>query len=163
MTDRPITMQRELLTEQLLDEALPLLVQHWKEIAHYPDIPLDVDREQYAALEEAGMIRCYTARLRDALYSGPGSLVGYAVFFVRPALHYASSVQAYQDVLYLDPAVRGGTGIRFIRWCDEQLAKSAIQVVYHHVKQAHNFGPMLERMGYQLVDLIFARRLDKGR
>lgn len=151
----PITMQRELLSERLWDEAMPLLVQHWKEIAHYPDIPLDPDRDQYLVLEEAGMIRCFTARDAER------RLVGYAVFFVRPALHYASSVQAYQDVLYLDPAARGGTGIRFVRWCDEQLAKSAIQVVYHHVKAAHNFAPLLERLGYELVDLIFARRLDK--
>ena len=149
-----LTCQRELLTDRLWDEAMPLLIAHWKEIAHYPDIPLDPDRDQYLVLEDAGVIRCFTAR-------DDGKLVGYAVFFVRPALHYASSVQAYQDVLYLDPSVRGGTGYRFIRFCDEQLAKSAIQVVYHHVKQRHNFGPLLERLGYELVDLIFARRLDK--
>lgn len=147
-------MQRELLTDALWNEAMPLLVAHWREIAHYPDIILDPDRDQYLALEDLGVIRCFTARLER-------KLVGYAVFFVRPALHYAGSVQAYQDVLYLDPSVRGGAGIRFVRWCDEQLEKSAIQVVYHHVKHAHNFGPLLERLGYELVDLIYARRLDK--
>lgn len=156
MTTPTITMRRELLSDALWNEAMPLLKQHWQEIAHYPDIVLDPDRDQYLALEEAGMIRCFTARVAGE------QLVGYAVFFVRPALHYAGSVQAYQDVLYLDPSARGGTGIRFVRFCDEQLEKSAIQVVYHHVKQAHNFGPMLERMGYELVDLIFAKRLDKG-
>jgi hypothetical protein len=41
-----------------------------------------------------------------------------------------------------------------------RLALEGIQVVYHHVKAAHNFGKMLERMDYKLVDLIYAKRLD---
>lgn len=149
-----IRMARETLTRELWLEAMPLLHAHWREIAHYPDILLDVDVDAYTRCEDAGMVRCFTAR-QD------GALVGYALFFVRPNLHYQASIQAVQDVLYLAPAVRGGAGFRFIRWCDEQLAASAIQVVYHHVKSAHNFGPLLERMGYELVDLIYAKRLDK--
>lgn len=150
-----IRMQRETLDDRLWAEAMPLLLQHWREIAHYPDIILNPDREAYARCEDAGMLRCFTAR-------DDGRLVGYAVFFVRPSLHYADSIQASQDVLYVDPASRGGLGFRFVRWCDEQLARTAVQAVYHHVKAAHNFGPLLERQGYELVDLIYAKRLDKG-
>jgi hypothetical protein len=149
-----IRMQRETLTEALWLEAMPLLHAHWREIAHYPDILLDVDVDGYMRCDEMGMVRCFTAR-------EDGALVGYALFFVRPNLHYQASVQAVQDVLYLAPRARGGAGRRFIAWCDEQLAKQAIQVVYHHTKAVHNFGPMLERMGYELVDLIYAKRLDK--
>lgn len=132
---------------------LPLLQLHWKEIAHYTDIPLDPDVNQYKMLSSLGMIRIFTARCE-------GHLSGYAVFFVRPNAHYKTSLQAVQDILFLDKPMRGGNGYKFIQWCDEQLKKEEIQVVYHHVKQAHNFGPMLERMGYELVDLIYARRLD---
>jgi hypothetical protein len=148
-----VRMQRETLNDMLWREAMPLLTEHWMEIAHYPDIPLDPDRAAYASAEAAGMLRCYTAR-RGA------TLVGYAVFLVRPNLHYRSSTQASQDVIYVDPSARGGTGYRFIKWCDEQLAAEGIQAAYHHIKAKHNFGPMLERMGYELVDLIYAKRLD---
>jgi hypothetical protein len=171
-----VTFDRELVTDALLDEALPLLRAHWREIAHFDDIPLQVDREAYLRSEAAGLVRCFTARTTEGILgSGPsqeeapgaqhagqgrGRLLGYALFFVRFAPHYAGSLQAVQDVVYLDRSVRGGTGYRFIAWCDEQLAEEGAQAVYHHVKVAHNFGKLLERQGYELVDLIYAKRLD---
>lgn len=138
--------------QDIFEEAAPLLRQHYAEIAHYQDIPLEPDLAQYAAVEEAGCLRVFTAR-------DDSGLIGYAVFFVRRNLHYRSSLQAVQDILYVDPGKRG-FGARFIHWCDEQLRKESVQVVYHHVKAAHDFGALLERFGYQLVDKIYARRLD---
>lgn len=152
-----VAFAREPLRDRLWDEALPLLVAHWREIAHYQDIPLDPDQAIYQSAADAGILRCYTVR-RDA--SDRGELMGYAIFFVRPNPHYCSSLQAVQDVLYISPSARGTTGYRFIRWCDEQLRAEGVQAVYHHVKAAHNFGRMLERLGYECVDLIYARRLD---
>lgn len=148
-----ITFVREKASD-VFDEALPLLRAHWEEIAHYKDIPLDPDREQYRLFDEAGMLRTYTAR------TDKWELVGYAVFFVRPNAHYKSSLQAVQDIIFISKDHRGGTGAKFILWCDEQLRAEGVQVVYHHVKAAHNFGPLLERFGYKLVDLIYARRFD---
>lgn len=157
-----VAFQRESLTPALWHEAMPLLVAHYQEIAAYQDIPLEPDVSVYAASEAAGIIRCYTAR-NPCVIEGcnePGALVGYALFFVRPNPHYKSSVQAVQDVIYLAPSVRGGTGYRFIAWCDAQLKEEGVQAVYHHVKAAHDFGRLLERQGYDLVDLIYAKRLD---
>lgn len=145
--------QREPASEQLFNEAWPLLKSHYKEIAHYPDIELDPEFETYLNLDKAGVLRTFTAR--DEM----GLLTGYALFFVRANIHYKSSIQAVQDVLYVDKT-RRGFGAKFIFWCDEQLALEGVQAVYHHVKQAHNFGPILLRMGYSLVDLIYSKRLD---
>src|SRR5699024_275904 len=82
-------------------ELLPLLEAHYHEVAHYQDIPLCPDRERYEAVEANGMLRLYTAR-DDA-----GALVGYAVFFVQTNAHYATSLQAVQDVLFVHPDYRG--------------------------------------------------------
>ncbi len=140
---------------EVFDEALPLVLAHYQEIATWHDIPLDPDLAAYAEVERAGMLRTYCAR------NAYGQLVGYAVFLVRHNLHYRQSKQALQDVLYLDPAYRGrALGLRFIRWCDEQLAAEGVQVVYQHVKRAHDFGPLLERLGYQPLETTYARRLD---
>lgn len=136
----------------IYDEAMPLVEAHWNEIAHYKDIPLEPDKDMYFKLEEVGVVRAFTAR--DEL----GVLVGYAVFFVKSNMHYKSSVQATQDILYINKKHRG-FGRKFIDWCDEQLRKEDIEVVYQHTKKDHNFGPMLETLNYQLVDLIYARRL----
>lgn len=146
-------------------EITPLLVKHWQEIAHYKDIALEPDWEQYLKLEELGLLRVYTAREESEEQTERGEnyttekLRGYAVFLVRHNPHYKSSLQANQDILFVDPEHRG-LGGQFILWCDEQLKAEGVQVVYQHVKAEHNFGRMLERFGYKLVDLIFARRLD---
>lgn len=138
--------------QDTIDEAMPLVTAHYDEIAHFKDIPLDPDHVMYAALEDAGVLRVFTARTDE------DQLIGYAVFFVRPNIHYKTSLQAAQDVIFIHPNHRG-TGGKFILWCDEELRKEGVQAVYHHVKAAHNFGPMLERFGYQLIDLIYGRRL----
>ena len=137
-------------------EVLPLLQAHFEEIAHFQDIPLDPEWEVYDALEMNGALRIYTVRDNDA------TLVGYAVFFVRRSPHYRGSLQAVQDILFLVPALRGQMlGARFVRWCDDQLRVEGVQVVRHHVKAAHDFGPLLERLGYELEDRIYVRRLDR--
>lgn len=144
----------EVFTPKLYGEMWPIFEAHYKEISHYQDIPLSPDTLHYDTLQKVGILRVYT--VRDS-----GKLVGYCVFSVGKNPHYDTSVQAKQDILFLSKELRGGmNGFKFIQWCDEQLHKEGVQVVYHHVKKSHNFGPVLERMGYELVDLIYGRRLD---
>jgi len=136
-------------------ELLPLLEAHYHEVAHYQDIPLCPDRERYEAVEANGMLRLYTAR-DDA-----GALVGYAVFFVQTNAHYATSLQAVQDVLFVHPDYRGHRdGARLVAWCDEQLRSEGVQVVYQHVKDTLDWSPLLAALGYERIESIWGRRLD---
>lgn len=154
LSDR-ITFAEVPMTEALLDAAMPLVEAHYREIAHYADIPLSVDTKLYAQAGAQGMCRVF-------LFLEEAAMQGYAVFFVKLNMHYATSLQAVQDVLYLAPKWRGQMlGARFIDWCDEQLRKAGVQVVYQHVKDAHDFGATLERLGYERVETIWARRLDR--
>lgn len=148
-----VKFQREKASTELMAEMLPLLAAHWKEIAHFQDIPLNPDLSTYQRAEELNNLRCFTFREN-------GDLKGYAVFLIRYNPHYMTSLQAQQDVLYIDPKSRGTLPIKFLKFCDEQLAAEGVQAVYHHVKAAHNFGLILQRQGYELVDLIYAKRLD---
>ncbi|HLA14768.1 MAG TPA: hypothetical protein VJZ25_07070 [Gemmatimonadaceae bacterium] len=142
---------RETLSPELIEELTPLLQQHCTEVED--ESPLDVDWERYYAA--ASTLRLYTVRLED--------LIGYASFFVVRNPHFRYSLQALQDTLFLNPFYRGRfIGPRFIEWCDRQLALEGVQKVYHHVKTAHDFGPMLEMLGYSCVELVYARRLDHG-
>lgn len=145
--------QRERLTNELCDEVYPLLEAHWKEIAFYKDIPLKPDFTKYIQLSDSEHLLVYTARDNDTK-----ELIGYAAFMVAYSLHYRTSKQAVQDVIYFKPE-RRGHGMVFIDWCDQQLKALGCQVVYHHVKDTHNFGPALKRVGYDLVDHIYGRRL----
>lgn len=148
-----LTFKRESIKD-CFAELQPLLYAHWKEITHYLDIPLEPDEERYYTLERENVARLYCVR------SDIGELVGYAIFFVNYNAHYKSSLQALQDILFIHPKYRGSGG-RFILWCDDQLKKEGVQLVVHHIKASHNFGPLLERFGYELIDLIYGRRLDK--
>lgn len=137
----------------------PLLERHYKEISAFQDIPLKPDFEKYLLMEQGGSIRCFVARDdKDGM-----KLVGYAVFFVHKNMHYSGSLQANQDVLYLEKSSRGaGIGQEFIKWCDEALACLGCEVVYHHVKTKFNFGPMLEKLGYKHIENIYARDVREG-
>lgn len=136
---------------QISEEIVPLLKLHYDEIAHFKDIPLDPDYDQYQTIENAGALRVFTARDAEK------TLIGYSVFFVRRNIHYKSSLQASQDIIFIHPKKRG-FGKAFIQWCDEQLKAEGVEVAYQHVKSKHNFGPLLETLGYELMDLIYARR-----
>jgi GNAT superfamily N-acetyltransferase len=135
----------------VIDEIKPLLEAHFQEIAHYPDIPLKPD---YDFFLKTPSLRVFTVRHQC-------QLIGYCLFFVAPNPKYMTSLQAHQSILYVSPSHRrGSVGLRFIDWCDTQLRTEGVQVVYHHMKAAHDFGPLLERLGYTLMDKIYARRLD---
>ena len=149
-----VSFQRENLA-QFIPDALPLMRNHYAEVARYQDIPFDPDWDAYYSMESAGAFRVFTARDFD------GSLIGYACFFVHRNLHYKTSRQAVQDVIYIDPSVRG-FGREFIGWCDDQLKGEGVQVVYHHVKCAKDFSSALVKLGYEKIEYIYGRRLDGG-
>lgn len=140
----------------LWEQVQPLLEAHWHEIAHYDDILLAPDRALYERIDAMGGLRVYTARL-------DGALVGYVAYFVKSNIHYSASYQATQDVLFVAPEHRRSRiGMDLLRHADKELAAEGVQVVYQHVKVAHNFGPLLERLGYEHVEHIYAKRLDRG-
>lgn len=155
--DSSIVFARELLTGALWDEALPLVVDHWKEVAHYRDIPLNPRRDLYERMQANGALRTFTARI-------DGHLVGYAVLILDFALHYAGCKTAVQDVVFVSPSVRKtGVGIRFLRYLERECRTEGCQVLYHHAKHRPELalGAVLERMGYEAVDVIYAKRLDR--
>lgn len=152
-----ITFARERARE-LKAEIMPLLDEHWREIATYADIPLDPDFDSYNKADDLGILRCFTARSSaDGDLTAP--LVGYCVFMVGN-LHYKSSKIATQDVLFLLPAHRrGSTGVRLISYCEMQLKDEGIQVIYQHQKLTHPaLGIILGRSGYQKIETLWAKR-----
>jgi len=151
-------MRFEFAQEKFRDcyqEMVPLLEKNWAEVSHYLDIPLDVNVQGYQMLDESNRLCLFTAR-----EPGTKHLIGYCVFFVNRNIHYNGSLQATQDVIYIDPK-RRGFGMQFIKACDFALKNIGVQVVYQHVKVKHNWGKVLERIGYEHVEHIYARRLDK--
>lgn len=134
-----------------------LLVEHWREVAHYKDIPLSVNWPLYEAIESAGLLRMYTARIH-------GELVGYVAYKVGPNPHYDTSPpQAVQDVLYLAVEYRRkGVGGQLIAYGDTMLAAEGVQVTYQHSKIALPLDEVLKPQGYEFIETIWGKRLDRG-
>jgi len=102
-------------------------------------------------------VRAFTVVDNESL----APLIGYAVFFVHRNPHYRSSLQAVEDVIYLDPEYRRGrTASRLVRFAERRLTEDGVQVIYHHAKVAHPaLGKILERMGYEHIENIYGKRV----
>lgn len=142
--------QREKLSD-IYDDLAPLFTLHYEEVKHFDDIPLAPDKEGYLKIENTGALRVYT--IRDE-----GELIGYNILFIREHLHYCESIQALNDVIFIREDKRG-QGRAFIDWCDKELKKEGVDAVYQTVKATHNWGAMLEKQGYKLIDLTYGKRL----
>ena len=134
--------------------AKPILEQHYHEIAQFQDIPLSVDVPRYQQMEAAGALRLYTA------WNG-SHMVGYCAMVVQPNAHYSTSLQAGQDVLYLDPEFRRGRlGMRLIEFTEEELKSEGVQVIHQHSKISHPaLGRLLDFLGYTRSDIFHSKRL----
>lgn len=150
--------QLEALTTELLQELIPLFEAHYEEIAH-PELKdlmkLDPDWEFYASAQDRGMLRIYTIR------ADKNKLIGYWVLFVNFHPHYKVVKMAASDVLFIHPSHRG-VGKDFIPWVAKQLEMESVKILNCHVAKAHNFGPFLERLGYQQLEINYTLRLGNG-
>lgn len=126
-----------------------LRTEHWPEVGHYRDIPIEMNWEHYLRL----------THLRTYVAVEGSELLGYAIFFVSPHLHYRHTIVAQQDILYVRPKHRG-FGREFILWCDDQLRILGAVTVFHHLKPWFDWGPMAESLGYEFAEKIYSRRLD---
>lgn len=143
----------ETITPALLDEVRPLLEEHWAEITSYPDIPLDPDYEIYLKMQEIDAIKSFSAR------DGNGVLLGYSVYFIRKNHHYRNTLYAVSDIIFITKDKRGFGGL-FINYCDQELKEMGVIVCQYHIKAKFDWGKGLERMGYDLQDKIYAKRLN---
>lgn len=133
-------------------EMLPLLVQHWKEIAlNHTDVPLDIDHERYDALDESGALHIVTVR-KD------GELIGYHVAMVSGHLHYKSTLHAITDVYWVHPNHRAGfTGIRLFQHVEREMKALGVRKLFTGTKVHLDMSPLFERLGYRRVEYLYAK------
>ena len=49
-----------------------------------------------------------------------------------------------------------------VRYSERELAGEGEQAIYQHSKVAHPMDALLTRLGYERIDTIWAKRLDRG-
>lgn len=151
-----LTIEVQEPNEEWIKEGYSLFEEHYKEIAAYQDIPLDPDYNKYLLLADAGKLLILTAKLN-------GELVGYVIYVIDHATHYKGSLQAMQDVLFVKKDKRKsvlGCGYFLLKKSEQVLKEMGVQVVYQHVKVAHDYSPLLDKLGYEKVETIHQKRLN---
>lgn len=136
-------------------DAEPMLIDHWRELADFQDIPLDVSWDWYEAAEKLGSLVIYAAR-------DDGRLVGYALFVWRPSHpHYKNHAWAVLDIIWVDPNMRGqGIGTGLADFFEAELKKLGVSVVQMRSKtKSPELGNMLSARGYRQNELAHTKRL----
>lgn len=138
----------------LLDEAIGLFEAHNVEVGVLPDTPLCFDMVSYRAAEAANRLRVYTAR--DDMQK----LCGYAVYSVARHPHYGV-LMALQESLYIVPEHRGRyVGSMLLSWVNTSLSAEGVGHVFQSVPVINNFGPILERLGFQAHEIVYHKVLE---
>jgi len=134
-------------------EELDVLVKaHWEEVSLYKDkVPLYPDYTKYQALEDIGSFIIYTAR-------DNGKLIGYYSAFVTPHIHYASTVYAHNDAVYIDSAYRGTrVAYKLLSFAEKELKEIGAKVITLHMKVTTPFDRLCEALGYSCVERIYSK------
>ena len=134
----------------------PLLEEHWELVAlNQGKIKLNPDYEEYARLDAAGVLKCFTAR-KD------GALVGYFILMVSKSIHYSDHLFAVNDVIFVKPDSRAGaTGYKLIKYAEEYCKEIGVSVLTLNTKVHIPFDKLMVHMGFDLIERVYSKFLGK--
>jgi hypothetical protein len=143
--------------EKLLNckkELIPLLEEHYKEIAAYQDkINLAPDWKKYKQLDEAGILNIFT--MRDK-----GILVGYYICMVLPNLHYSEDLYSVNDIVLIKPEYRNQlNGVELFLYVEEEMLKLGVSVMTMHMKTSLPFDKLCEGLGWDYMERLYTKCL----
>lgn len=149
MKTRPeIVMAWEPLAGLLDDGLAHLVALHHAEVGvHKEEMPLDCDWEQYHDLDQKGILRTLSARLK-------GKLIGYNSFMtLKGHIHYRRTFHALGDAIFVHKDQRStGAGPLMIDRAERDLAALAApgycRIIYHDKAFLEFLGPLLKKRGY---------------
>jgi GNAT superfamily N-acetyltransferase len=135
-----------------MEEMKPLLEEHYLEVHAFPDlIEFNPNYDKYLELEAVGAIHVVTVR-------DEGKLVGYYLSFIVPNIHYQDHLYASNDVLYVDPAYRGGSvAYRMFKYVEKCYKELGVSVFTVHMKIDLPFDRLCEAIGMEKKENIYMK------
>lgn len=133
-------------------DAQELLRLHWGEIALDRDtVPLAPAVHQYEHLEAIDQLLVVTMRIA-------GELVGYYATFVKPHLHYETTIMGFTDLFYIHPLHRRGfNAIGLFHAVDTELHRRGAKRWYANCKLSLDLLPLFKRLGFTEIERGFAK------
>ncbi len=137
------------------DDMLPILKEHWTEVALFKEIlVLDPHLQKYVNIERQGRLHVVTLWIDD-------KLCGYSVHIIVDGHpHYRTLKWAEDDVHFIHPFWRG-TGIheQMRAFALATLKERGVDFVTARTKVAHQHDMTLRKMGYEPLDNVYGLNL----
>jgi len=136
----------------IVEEMMPLVEKHHEEVDDFRDkIVLNPDFDRYLELETQDMISLFT--MRD-----DGRLLGYSMFIVGSHGHYSGSLFAVNDIIYIDPEIRGEeTTPTFFKKCEEWLTEEGVDVIMYSMKSDRAAKGLMNHLGYKDFEINYRK------
>ena len=135
---------------QVLEDNFHLAQEHWDEVMRTSH-PLDMHWDLYRFIERAGNLVCF--------YAHEGQEVaGYALFMLQPQLHSKRVSSASNDAVFIRKISRKGwNGIKFIKYCDQQLRQIGIRQIVWQVTPQVDYSRVLQSLGYKKFSTLYTK------
>ena len=144
--------QQENFTPEVIDELKQIIELHYNEVGPY-QFDFIVDWDKYLVMEDAGVVRLFTVRDDTEL-----KLVGYGIYIISTHTHFATTVFAMQDALYLLPEYRGnGAGTSFVLACEAFM--DDIDAVTQAVTPELDISETFKQAGYVPLENLYVKKL----
>lgn len=141
----------------IVDQLQALAAREYEEVGQKDLASLCVDWARYRELDAAGKLATFIAK-RGSGQSG--LIVGYAVFIVQTHIHYRNSLVAANSAVYVAPEARAGRVVlKLLRYAEIGLEAQGVRKIYYHVKRERDFGRLLDHLGYEDVERMYAKVL----
>lgn len=140
---------------KIIQENQHLIEEHWEEVATKTSgRTLKVDWDSFFLFEKLNKLITIVAREDD-------EVIGYAVFIVMNQLHAVDSMAAHNDALFIKKSHRKGkAGFKLIQESEKILGTLFPNILLlWHVKPALDFSPLLKRLGYSEIDVIYGKNV----
>lgn len=138
-----------------VDRCLALLDENWAETGF--DFPLDPDRRQYIAAQEAGILFALAA------FDGE-EVVGYSTAFVSPHHFNPAVVMCHSDALFVARSHRDSSaGARLIAETERVARERGAHRMLWHTRAGTALADVLSsRPAYQPADVVVVKDLSHG-
>lgn len=149
-----ITYQSESYTACVPELAL-IYPEHYKELETpvAGNYELDLDWDQYKALDQVNMIHLITCRKE-------GELIGYILYIVSRHLHVKTCLTAYEDIYFLRKAHRKGrTGIKLFQFAEQYLKSQNVNKILCSTKVHQDNSRLFEYLGYSFIEKLYSKYL----
>lgn len=135
-----------------IEEIKPLLLENHNETGIY-DMPFYPDYDRYLWLDKHGHLAFFVVREKKE-----SRIVGFALFFLDREIQQQDVTSARQSLNFIQKPHRGAA-YPFLKFCDDILKKQGINSVWRQSTIKRDIGKVYERLGYELVEMSYRRRL----